>query len=197
MNTKRISNFLKQLGIAAVVLISSVAAPSSYASSFYSSQDPLPLSAFFVIQLPICVSNLDGYSCDDGTWTQSILPSLGVGDQISLTTLSNNFGFYLGNALSGNISLSLSPNYRIDSTPSQDELIINVMSRSGIISQSDFGSTAFNAISGNDYYVLFSGLMRGGQTYELQVSQVPLPASWLLLFSGLMFFRKFSTIRKH
>lgn len=188
---KRISNFLKQLGITAVVLISSVAAPSSYASVIYTYDIPTNIAIYWADYL--CL----GADPCDGPWTQLALPSLGIGDNVSFSTLSYSDGYYLGNTLSGNISLTLSPYFRIDSTPSQDELIINVMSRTSTISKSDFGSTAFDAISGNDYYVLLSGTIRGGQTYELQVSQVPLPTSWLLLFSGLMFFRKFSATRKY
>ncbi len=185
---------LKYLKIATVILLLGIAAPTSFASVTYYEGNLGTYNFDFPIIWPSPTFCLGTNPCD-GFWTQSAFPSLAIGDNVSLTS-SSSFGFYLGNTISGNLLLSLSPYFRTNTTPTQDELLINVMDRTSTISTSDFGNATFSAISGNDYYVLLTGIPRSGLTYNLQVSQVPLPASWLLLLSGLMFFRQFSSKRK-
>lgn len=194
MNMRRIFNSLEYIKIAVFLLLTGIAIPSSYASVFFSS-DPTPSNVY--IAGPVFLVCIQGpQPCPDGYWTQLALPSLGVGEQASLTTSSSSFGFYLGNTLNGDISISLSPYFRTNSTPSQDELIVNVMNRTSTISTSDFGNTTFHANFGEDYYALLSGEVRAGQTYQMQITAVPLPASGLLFLSGIMFFSKFSGKRK-
>lgn len=178
-----------------VAILTSVASSNTFAYSVY--QDASPPLAFGIIWQPYyCIEGPPGYSCPGGEWTQRPLPNLSVDDHVSLTTASSNFGFSLGNTLIGNTTLSLSPFFRGDTSPSRDELAMIVVNRTDVIATSDFGSASFYAIPGVDYYVLLEGSMRVGQSYDMSVSQVPLPAAWLLLLSGLMVFNKFSSMRR-
>ena len=194
MKTNRIVVQLRSLIVAAGILPAIAAASTD---SVILTSNPAPLLGVSVVWQPyFCVEGPPGYSCPGGEWTNLALPSLGVGEHGLVTTASSSFGFYLGNTLSGNTSISLSPFYRQDdASPPRDELIMSVVNRANSISTSGFGTATFNAVSGVDYYVLFDGMVRYGQTYDVAVSQTPLPASWLLLLSGLVFFRRYSARR--
>jgi len=186
---------IKQFTQAAFLLLASFASLESNASVTITAYNPEPslfVGPFFHINYVAC---LVGEPCPtpEGSWTEGQLPPLEVGQQTSISTSSPSFAFYLGNSLNGKFDVSLTPippyNY------SANELTANIVNRTSILSTTNAGISTFEASSGTDYYLLLSGLVRGGQTYQLQVSQVPLPAAFLLFGSVLSMFFAFKRRR--
>jgi len=186
---------IKQFTRAAFLLLASFVSLESNASVTLTAYNPEPnlfVGSFFQNNYVAC---LIGEPCPtpEGSWTEGQLPTLEVGQQISISTSSPSFAFYLGNSLNGKFDVSLTPippyNY------SANELTANIFNRTSILSTTNAGISTFEASSGTDYYLLLSGLVRGGQTYQLQVSQVPLPAAFLLFGSVLSMFFAFKRRR--
>lgn len=183
-----------------VILLSCFATQNTFASIFISSNPPQPPSSVRIFLPPggfgFCL--IDG-SCQtsDASWVQSQLPSLQVGQEISISTTSSSFGFYLGNSLTGPIDVSLTPVFQTQgNTNFVDELTANIANRTAVFSTTHDGHLTFDAVSGADYYLLLSGLIRRETNYQLQLSQVPLPAGFYLFGSGLMMFLKFGRNRR-
>lgn len=179
------------------LLLASFESPAdTYASVVTYGPSPLQPSSLFINPFPLYYSVcLIGEPCvaPDGSWTEQQLPTLEVGQQTSISTSSPSFAFYLGNSLNGKFGVSLTPTFQIPVYDySVDELTANIVNRTSILSTTNAGVSSFEASSGIDYYILLKGSVHGGQTYQLQVSQVPLPgAFWLFgsvlyVFSALM-----------
>jgi len=189
---------IKQFTRAAFLLLASFASLESNASFTLTAYNPEPslfVSPFFHINYVAC---LVGEPCPtpEGSWTEGQLPPLEVGQQTSISTSSPSFAFYLGNSLNGKFGVSLTPITQISAyNYSANELTANIFNRTSILSTTNAGISTFEASSGTDYYLLLSGLVRGGQTYQLQVSQVPLPAAFLLFGSVLSMFFAFKRRR--
>lgn len=182
---------IKQFTRAAFLLLASFASLESNASVVLTSGTvyaDLRVGLFSIINGVACLVG-DPCFIPDGSWTQEQLPALEVGQQTSISTSSPNFSFYLGNSLNGKFGVSLTPLPQISAyNYSANELTANIFNRTSIISTTNVGISTFEASSGTDYYLLLSGLVRGGQTYQLQVSQVPLPAAFFLFGSVLSMF---------
>jgi hypothetical protein len=185
---------IKQVTRAAFLLLASFASLDSNASVTLTNTYTPPnllISLLFPINGVAC---LVGEPCvtPDGSWTEGQLPTLEVGQQASISASSPSFSFYLGNSLNGKFGVSLTPIPQISAyNYSANELTANIFNRTSILSTTNAGISTFEASSGTDYYLLLSGLVRGGQSYQLQVSQVPLPAAFWLLGSVLSIFFAF------
>lgn len=118
-------------------------------------------------------------------WTSLNMPLLTVGQIAPISTNSSDFNFYLGNTLSGTHKVSLSPTYVGSSIPAYDELRANLATSDDVFGTTSNGELAFSAITGTQYYLMLSGLVRGEETYSLSVSAVPEPSQYLLLSIGL------------
>jgi hypothetical protein len=145
------------------------------------------------ITLSVCLE--DGTCSNyEGSWTEWQLPNLQIGQQVSLSGFStdishsvvssSNFAFSLGNSLTGKFSVSLTPFFQ-GSGPEHDELTANIVDRTSYLATTHAGKATFEANSGGDYYLMLGGLIRNNQPYQLQVSQVPLPAAFWLFGTGL------------
>ena len=190
------ASHIKQSIGAVFLLLASLGSQDSYATGFENGDyglimtvyaPPLPVQINF-FQIPLnFISCLVNEPCviPDAAWVGWQLPSLQVGQPVSIST-SSSAGFYLGNSLNGKFDVSLTPE-----VTGGGELFANIANRSSILSTTNAGLSTFGASSGNDYYLLFSGsIAGGGQTYHLQVSQVlpaaiPVPAAVWLFGSGL------------
>jgi hypothetical protein len=190
------ASHIKQAIGAVFLLLASLGSQDSYATGFengdyglimtaYAPPPPVQINFF---QIPLnFISCLVNEPCviPDAAWVGWQLPSLQVGQPVSIST-SSTAGFYLGNSLNGKFDVSLTPE-----VTGGGELFANIANRSSILSTTNAGLSTFGASSGNDYYLLFSGTMLGGQTYQLQVSQVlpaaiPVPAAVWLFGSGII-----------
>ena len=185
------ASHIKQSIGAAFLLLASIGSQESYASVAFTAYNP-PFLPGLDILLPQSgfVACLLGEPCviPDAPWVGWQLSNLQVGQEASLTT-SGPTAFYLGNSLNGKFDVSLTP-AAIQSLNGTNELFANIANRSSILSTTNAGLATFEASSGNDYYLLLSGTILGGQTYHLQVSQVlpaaiPVPAAVWLFTSGL------------
>jgi hypothetical protein len=156
--------------------------------------DPLPGDAIFPLRFAggFCVDA----ACSEGWpggWVGQSYPALGIGETASFTSTSASSGHYLGNTLSGTFNVSVSPAFRVPgysteaygAVPPQDELLVNIVDGYSYLAKTDFGRSSFTAQAGTDYYLLLEGRVLGGNTYTLQVVQVPEPASWLLFSLGI------------
>lgn len=132
---------------------------------------------------PGVCSGFDSCTIPDGVWTKSNLPLIQVGEAIPISTTSSSFSFYLGNSLSGAFDVSLTPYFHFNS--GSDDLVAAIFDRKSSISTTNYGAASFEANYGTDYYLLLEGRVHGGQTYELQVSQVPLLPSWVFMSFAL------------
>ena len=199
MNISSQLHYLKRYRVM-VILLACFAAQNAFASVFISSDPPPQTPSNMRIFLPFggfsfCL--IDG-SCQttDASWVESQLPSLQVGQDISVSTTSSSFGFYLGNSLTGTMEVSLTPVFQTQGiTHFVDELTANIANRTAVFSTTHDGHLTFDAVSGSDYYLLLSGLVRGQTNYQLQLSQVPLPAGFYLFSSGLMMLLRFGRKR--
>lgn len=176
-------------------MLISFASQTSLASVMISTGPPLPPPSIGILlpQGGFSFCSIDG-SCQtfDASWVEWQLPPLQVGQESSISTTSSSFGFYLGNSLNGQIDVSLTPVFQTpDNTNFVDELTANIANRTAIFSKTHNGLTTFEAVSGTDYYLLLSGQVRGGTTYQLQLSQVPLPTAFYLFGSGLLLLLNF------
>lgn len=118
-------------------------------------------------------------------WTSLDMPLLTKNQIAPIATNSTDFNYYLGNSLYGAYRVSLYPAHIVASLPSYDELRVNLATSETVIGTTTNGDLTFSASSGIDYYLLLSGLVRGGETYSLSVSAVPEPEQYLLLIAGL------------
>lgn len=182
-----------------VILLVSFASQNSLASVMISTGPPLPPPSMGILwQHGGFGACLIGEPCitPDAPWVELQLPTLQVGQETSISTTSSRFGFYLGNSLTGQIDVSLTPVFQIqDNENFVDELTANIANRTAIFSKTHNGLTSFEAVSGTDYYLLLSGQVRAGTTYQLQLSQVPLPAAFYLFGSGLLLLLNFGRNR--
>ena len=171
-------------------------------SGAVTTEGPFPQTTSIIILLPqIYNACLIGQPCPaDAVWTGWQLPTLQVGQTLSFTT-SSATPFYFGNNLNGLVNVTLTPFFQNQSSSNiVDELTANIANRSSIISTTQDGFSTFEASIGTDYYLLLGGLVRGGVTYQLQVSQVPLPAPFFLFGTGmtlLLSFKKRKLIDKN
>lgn len=124
---------------------------------------------------------------NDAVWTQWDLPTLMVGEQVNIPTADLGSAFHLGSSLNGSYQVSLSPVYQFQSyTNLFDELTANIASRSSIFATTNDGMVTFDASAGNDYYLFIGGFARGGQSYQLQLTQVPLPPAFGMFGLGII-----------
>lgn len=191
----------KQYIGALLLLISSLGAQNIraeiYASYNYLWTGGEPGLAFL---LPSQIPNfcLIGEVCsNDAVWTQWDLPTLMVGEQIAIPTADLGSAFYLGNSLIGSYQVSLSPVYQFQSYINLlDELTANIANRSSIFATTNGGMVTFDANGGNDYYLFLGGFARGGQSYQLKLTQVPLPPAFGIFGLGMIIsFSRFNPIR--
>lgn len=171
--------------LAAIFLLSGLASSYSNASPVITQSDLIP--DLYLPGFAVVVACPLGGPCfkPDQAWTKESLPLFQLGETISISTASPSFSFYLGNSLEGVISVSMMPYFQFNSQPPQDELIASIASRTSIISTTNYGTTFFDANGGNDYYLLLNGTVRSIQTYQLQISEVPLPPAWAFMSFGL------------
>lgn len=173
---------------AMIILLISLTAQNSFAFESVTITENIIPPIGVIIDLPLVVSSacLIGQPCPtDAVWTGWQLPTLQVGQELSIST-SSTTAFFLGNSLNGQLNVSLTPIFKIQSnTNTVDELTANIANRTSIFSTTNDGLSTFDTSSGTDYYLLLAGTLRYGITYELQVSQVPLPAAFCLFGSGL------------
>lgn len=118
-------------------------------------------------------------------WTGLALPMLMINESLQITTDSADFKFYLGDNLSGDFVVSLTPFYVTNSSPVQDELLANIATSEEILGVTTNGVFNLSASGGTQYYLLLSGLVRGDETYSLSVSAVPEPSQFIFLSIGL------------
>ncbi len=178
---------LKHAIVAIFLLLANFGSQECYASVMISTGPALPPPGIYIM-----LSATPGWACiidepcvpPDAAWTEFQLPNLQVGQQVSISSSSSNFAFSLGNSLNGKVGVSLTPFFRGVGATS-DELTANIADRHSILSTTNASVNTFEANSGTDYYLLLSGLVRGNQTYQLQLSQVPVPAAFWLFGSGL------------
>lgn len=137
----------------------------------------------FSLPNPIQNLCLIGEVCsNDADWTRWDLPTLLVGEQVTIRP-----AFYLGNSLNGSYKVSLNPVYQFQSYANLfDELTANVASRSSIFATTNGGMVTFDANGGNDYYLFLGGFARGGQSFQLQLTQIPLPPTFGLFGLGIV-----------
>lgn len=184
-------SFKKQCINVVFILFVSFVSQNSFASVF--SQSDTRSAPIFVLIEPTLSYCLPNGTCGnyDAGWTQRNSPIIQVDQKISISTASTNFAFYLGSTLNGKFEVSLTPTFQASSPYSGDELTANIANRTSILSTSNAGVASFEASKGIDYYLLLGGLVRSEQTYQLQVSQVPLPAAFWLFGSWLSMFLVF------
>ncbi len=175
--------------IASILLAFTPFESKAFEQSWY---PPGPIDMFVESPQPtVCL----GVGPCEGPWVQPY-SHLGLGEVVSLSSSATSFGFYLGNTLSGTFEVSISPAFRIMGVevpayagggyvPAHDELIVHVADRFAVLSKTDFGHSSFTAQTGKDYYVFLAGVIRGDQVYNMQVTQVPEPASWLFFCAGI------------
>jgi hypothetical protein len=118
-------------------------------------------------------------------WTSLDMPLLAENIIAPISTNSTDFNFYLGNSFFGTYKISLYPAHIVASLPAYDELRANLATSETVIGTTSNGEFTFSASSGMQYYLLLSGLVRGGETYSLSVSAVPEPEQYLLMIFGL------------
>jgi hypothetical protein len=164
-------NRIKTLEAMVTLLISFIAQSSFAFESATTTESNIPPIGI-IIELPQVISSacLIGQPCPtDAIWTGWQLQTLQVGQEQSISTSSSNFGFYLGNSLNGQLDVSLTPAFKIqNNTNNVDELTANIADRYSILSTTNEGLTNFEAIAGMDYYLLLSGTVRTGITYQLK-----------------------------
>ncbi|MGR8930280.1 MAG: hypothetical protein ACU836_06535 [Gammaproteobacteria bacterium] len=177
-----------------VSLLISLASPNSLASVILTDTNPNPPPAgIYILWQQGFGFCLIGEPCvvPDGPWVDLQLPTLQIGEQTPISTASPSFGFYLGNSLKGQIDVSLTPVFQIPENQNfVDELTAKIADRTAFLTTTHDGQTNFNASNGEDYYLLLSGYVRGGTTYQLQLSEVPLPGAAYLFGAGLILLLK-------
>ncbi len=147
----------------------------------YTSYSPPPVS--LLLSEPGMSFCHEGGPCT-APWTSLDMPLLTTNQIVPISTNSTDFNYYLGNSLSGTYKVSLYPSHLVASLPTYDELRANLASAT-VIGTTSNGNLTFSTSSGIPYYLLLSGLVRGGETYSLSVSAVPETEQYLLLIAGL------------
>ena len=161
-------------------------------ASVYATTDSVNANRFLLFPITSSQCDQNGICVGvDGYWTTELWPSLQVAQPVNLTVsdlsgASYSFAFSLGNTLSGLYRVSL-----ISDTPSgtatvNDALKTAIYDRTDILGISQSGILQFDANIGQEYFVFLGGLMQGDQSYELQVTSIPLPAGFGLFLSGLV-----------
>ncbi|PKM36910.1 MAG: hypothetical protein CVV06_08640 [Gammaproteobacteria bacterium HGW-Gammaproteobacteria-10] len=124
------------------------------------------------------------WSISDSQWiTHNTQTQTLVQDQ-SIPIIYEPFETYfsLGNELNGNFQVTLTPTFLSNSHHS---LEFEIAEGNSFLIHSMDGTALFRAEHGLDYYVFLNGSIRGDQSYNLQLTQVPLPASIWFLGIGL------------
>ena len=101
---------------------------------------------------------------------------------VSITIEPFETAFSLGNELSGNFQVTLAPTSLSNSNHSLQFVIAD---RNAFLVHASNGMALFEAEHGIDYYVFLEGFIMSDQSYNLQLTQVPLPASIWFLGLGL------------
>lgn len=101
---------------------------------------------------------------------------------VSITIEPFETAFSLGNELSGNFQVTLAPTSLSNSNHSLQFVIAD---RKAPLVHASNGMALFEAEHGIDYYVFLEGFIMSDQSYNLQLTQVPLPASIWFLGIGL------------
>lgn len=148
-------------------------------------QDPwLPVSRGIGWTFVACISDFSS-ACDQA-WAKENLPAINTEETATFTASDSTVGFYLGNSLNGEFQATLTPSLQLETTPPTDELEIWFANRQAVLTKSKSGLAVFSIESGTDYYLILNGIVRGNQTYSLQVSQVPLPPAIVLFGWGMI-----------
>ncbi len=185
-------NWFKPISLWALMLLALMSSQNSFASVPITT-DSVNTNWFLLFPLPISQCNPDGICTGiDGYWTTEVWPSFQIGQTVNLTVSSlsgvaTSFGFSLGNTLSGLYRVSLTSETLSGTTTANDVLKTAVYDKVDFLGISQAGILLFDAKPGVEYFVFLGGLMQEDQSYELQISSIPLPTGFGLFLSGLVF----------
>jgi hypothetical protein len=173
-----------------LVLLSLMGSTNAVASVYNTTDNR---QAYWFALFPLTISQCVNDICTgmEGYWTKEIWSSLQIDQLVNLTSnnlssTSTYFGFSLGNTLSGSYRVLLTSDISTGTATLSDELRVAVYDRTDILGISQAGILDFNANLEQDYFVFLSGLLRDNQSYQLQVSSIPLPTGFWLFLSGLV-----------